>query len=191
MAASWSEVVESELFTFCIGPEQEKFTIHSGAVLGLSSYFRSIINSQARQAEAQRICWVHIDKETFLIFSQFAYTGDYAVPDIVAWPDHWGDASPQTEGLQAALERFAAFSDPKHSLNFHVVDYISNLIRYTYNNTESHDHGANANPLRDLLVSFCACVYDGFLINPSFRAVLRDHGEFAERIIDKLKVILD
>lgn len=76
-------------------------------------------------------------------------------------------------------------------LNFHVVDYISNLIRYTYNNTESHDHGANANPLRDLLVSFCACVYDGFLINPSFRAVLRDHGEFAEGIIDKLKVILD
>ncbi|RYP21912.1 hypothetical protein DL765_001988 [Monosporascus sp. GIB2] len=82
MATQWANTVNSSLFTFVVGPEGREFTIHSGAVLRLSPYFDALINGPMKEAGDRRVVWDDIDEETFAAFSQFAYAGHYATPDL-------------------------------------------------------------------------------------------------------------
>lgn len=119
-------VLNSGLHTFCVGRDQKKFTIHSGVVRGLSSYFNSVAynnsggeplsDNDLAWATPIRVSWEDIEPETFLIFSQFAYTRDYDVPDAGSDPRTSGDQALRDEDREFAREKFAAFSVPKRSV---------------------------------------------------------------------------
>ena len=72
-------------------------------------------------------------------------------------------------------------------LTFRSANYVAALVRYVYANTVTVDNDFNQDALRQLVVSFAACVYEHFLINPRFAAAVRDHGEFGLGILALLR----
>ncbi|RYP52469.1 hypothetical protein DL769_010672 [Monosporascus sp. CRB-8-3] len=86
MATRWAKNIDSDLFTFVVGPEGKEFTIHSGAVLHLSPYFEALIHGSMKEARDRRVVWDDIDEETFVTFCQFAYAGHYDTPEYPAFP---------------------------------------------------------------------------------------------------------
>ncbi|RYP27029.1 hypothetical protein DL768_011366 [Monosporascus sp. mg162] len=104
MTTQWAKTVNSDHFTFVVGPEGKEFTIHSGAVLHLSPYFEALINGPMKEARDRRVVWDDIDEETFIAFSQFAYAGYYDTPEHPASP-------PEPEGIGEAKSSYISRSE--------------------------------------------------------------------------------
>lgn len=120
--------MNSLLFEFCVGPEKKNFTIHSGALLPLSPYFVSLINGEMREAQERRVVWDDIDEQTFLIFSQFAYRGDYKVPESP--PDYPKPREDEDITIKRARLRFAHFWYSKKTVNDWSRDCAGRDIQY-------------------------------------------------------------
>lgn len=74
-------IASSPPFTFVVGPEHKEYTIHSALVAQQSPVLNALVNGQMKEAIERRVIWEDIDEETFIRFSQFAYTGDYDKKD--------------------------------------------------------------------------------------------------------------
>ncbi|KAM0811643.1 putative BTB domain-containing protein [Seiridium cardinale] len=77
MAAEWKRVIQSDLVTFVVGPEKEEFKISPVLLIKLAPQFEKLINGGTAEARKRRVVWEDVEINTFLLFSKFAYTGDY------------------------------------------------------------------------------------------------------------------
>ncbi|RSL53976.1 hypothetical protein CEP51_014792 [Fusarium floridanum] len=75
-----SRIIASPEAKFHIGPNKDEFTIHSGLVALQSSSMHNIMKQQKGRFE-RPILWKHVEVNTFIRFSAFAYTGDYDGPE--------------------------------------------------------------------------------------------------------------
>ncbi|CZR65360.1 uncharacterized protein PAC_15260 [Phialocephala subalpina] len=84
MAAPFQEIINSRLFKFIVGETSDgnptEFSVHEEAIARLSKPLRSLVKGGLSEAQAGCTTWKDVSKETFELFVQFAYTGDYSIP---------------------------------------------------------------------------------------------------------------
>lgn len=83
---SFSEfsVLKSQLIRFIVGSEKKQFTIHSAVLTKLSTERDSMAIMQTLENKGEgntSITLEDVDVDTFIRFSEFAYTGDYTTAD--------------------------------------------------------------------------------------------------------------
>lgn len=78
-------ILESKMFKFSIGVNKKKYPIHGAAIARLSKPLDRLMNGPHKEAQELHVEWPDIDEETFVRFTQWAYTETYdtEVPSIV------------------------------------------------------------------------------------------------------------
>lgn len=84
--------IQSDLFTFYVGEEKEKFVVHSRAISATSPYFDRLVNGSLSEAQSRSAELEDVDPDTFIRFLEYAYRRDYTTPswsqDIKATNDN-------------------------------------------------------------------------------------------------------
>lgn len=79
-------VATSKPFCFSVGPEKREFTMHSALVASQSAALDRLVNGGFKEAQENYAELESVDEETFALFVQYAYTGQY------------GESAPELEG---------------------------------------------------------------------------------------------
>jgi hypothetical protein len=82
-----------------VGPEEIEFTLHSAIVASQSPKFDKLLNGKMKEAIERRVKFPDVDKETFVRFGQYVYTGWYDEAQPQKRP-----GSEDSIGLQAVEE---------------------------------------------------------------------------------------
>lgn len=69
--------MSSKPFRFTVGRNKREFMMHSALVASLSPVLDVLVNGPMKEAHELHVVWDDIDESTFILFSQYAYTGDY------------------------------------------------------------------------------------------------------------------
>ncbi|KAG6027398.1 hypothetical protein E4U19_002020 [Claviceps sp. Clav32 group G5] len=77
---SYDRFISSEPFEFVVGPKKRVFTIHSALVASLSPVLERLVNGDMLEAKKGSVVWEHVDEQTFVRFSQYAYMKTYEYP---------------------------------------------------------------------------------------------------------------
>jgi hypothetical protein len=78
---NWSfRIVDSELFTFVVGPNKKQFPVHSYAITRLSEMLENLVTNGMAESKQKLATLNDVEEEDFARFFQFAYTGDYSTP---------------------------------------------------------------------------------------------------------------
>ncbi|TAQ85295.1 hypothetical protein B7494_g6393 [Chlorociboria aeruginascens] len=77
-------IINSRLFKFTVGRTSDngatEFFVHEEAIAQLSRPLHNLVRGDLSETQAGCTIWEDVSKETFERFVQFAYTGDYSVP---------------------------------------------------------------------------------------------------------------
>ncbi|KAG6058543.1 hypothetical protein E4U32_004578 [Claviceps aff. humidiphila group G2b] len=79
---SYASFMSSKPFEFLVGPEKKVYTIHSGLVARLSPVLDRLVNGDMEEAKKGSVEWKHVDEQTFIRFSEYAYTKSYEYPSF-------------------------------------------------------------------------------------------------------------
>ncbi|PGH04574.1 hypothetical protein GX51_03407 [Blastomyces parvus] len=83
--ADLKSIFSTPTFTFLIGKDRSRLTIHAGAVRNLSKPLYALINNGQMQESTSRLAVLEdVEKDTFLAFCEFLYTGTYTTPKPTA-----------------------------------------------------------------------------------------------------------
>jgi hypothetical protein len=78
-----SSIFWSRSFKFLVGPDEVPIVVHEKAIANQSTALSTLMRGKMSEGTAGAATWKDVDEETFLRFSQFAYTGDYSVPKMI------------------------------------------------------------------------------------------------------------
>lgn len=53
-------------------------TIHKALVAAQSASLRGLVTGSMEEANSGKVVWEDVDEDTFVLFAEFVYTGDYA-----------------------------------------------------------------------------------------------------------------
>ncbi|CAI7678236.1 unnamed protein product [Penicillium pancosmium] len=82
-------IIHSPSFTFLVGPRHTKLTIQSALAQHVSKPLHNLMNNGHTRESRHRIAVLEEeDVETFVAFCEYAYTGDYKVPQAPAPREH-------------------------------------------------------------------------------------------------------
>lgn len=70
-------IVGSDTFTFLVGPEAKRYTLHSKLVAYHSKPLNVLINGPMAEAKQNFAVLKDVDEHTFARFCHYAYTGEY------------------------------------------------------------------------------------------------------------------
>ena len=70
-------------FTFFVGEDEQRFTIHEEALASLSPSLAGLMQGQMSESLKAQATWKDVNANTFQAFVQFGYTGDYSVPVMI------------------------------------------------------------------------------------------------------------
>ena len=73
-------IVKSPIFRFIVGKNKKPMTIHTALVAAQSPALRTLVSGAMNEAYTKTVIWDDVDRETFALFAEFAYTGDYSLP---------------------------------------------------------------------------------------------------------------
>lgn len=82
-----SSIFSSAPFKFLVGSNKKPFTVHSALIAHHSKPLDVLVNGDMLEAKEGCAFLEDIDEGTFLLFSQYAYTGDYSTADLENMPD--------------------------------------------------------------------------------------------------------
>ncbi|KAK3366729.1 hypothetical protein B0T24DRAFT_651235 [Lasiosphaeria ovina] len=74
---SFEEIISSKPFRFSIGLQKREFTMHSALVAICSPALDRLVNGEFKEAQDLHAELESMNEETFILFAQYAYTGDY------------------------------------------------------------------------------------------------------------------
>lgn len=82
---AFKSIISSDIFTFVVGPDGKEYNVHGTAISRLSKPLDVLINGEMREAKEKCVKWPDIDEQTFVRFTQWAYTKTYVTeePDIL------------------------------------------------------------------------------------------------------------
>jgi hypothetical protein len=87
--------------------------VHEEALADQSTALTRLMRGEMSESLAGETKWKDVDKETFIRFTQFAYTGDYSVPTMIAKPsDQVLPQDPHEEMLMVVEEPPVAAEEP-------------------------------------------------------------------------------
>lgn len=72
--------MQSKLFTFIVGAEEQSFPVHSAVIGKISRPLTALMDGPMAEAQANVATLDDVRAEDFARFCQFAYTGDYTAP---------------------------------------------------------------------------------------------------------------
>ncbi|QSS65664.1 hypothetical protein I7I51_06512 [Histoplasma capsulatum] len=99
-----NSIVHSPSFTFLVGPDHTKLTIQSGLAKHVSQRLDELMNNGHTRESRHRIAVLEEeDVETFVGFCEYAYTGDYTVPNPRATPIGHRDSQGMAPPLASAM----------------------------------------------------------------------------------------
>ncbi|KAL2061306.1 hypothetical protein VTL71DRAFT_7579 [Oculimacula yallundae] len=85
MSPSFPEIINSRVFKFRVGESKDgtptEFSVHEEAIAQLSQPLHSLLKGELLEAQTGCAVWPSTSKEAFERFIQFAYTGDYSIPE--------------------------------------------------------------------------------------------------------------
>lgn len=111
-----NSIIHSPSFTFLVGPKHTKLTIQSGLAQHVSKPLHNLMNNGHTRESKHRIAVLEDeDVETFVAFCEYAYTGDYKVPQ-----------------LPGSMAGPAAVSAPREDIRTDVVETASISGRATH-----------------------------------------------------------
>lgn len=64
---------------FLLGQDKTPMIIHKVLVEDLSINLRNLVSGHMEEAQSGAVDWNHMEESTFILFAEFAYTGDYAL----------------------------------------------------------------------------------------------------------------
>lgn len=70
--------MQSPVFEFLVGRERKPMTIHKALVTAQSAPLRGLVTGSMEEANSGKVVWEDVDEDTFVLFAEFVYTGDYA-----------------------------------------------------------------------------------------------------------------
>jgi hypothetical protein len=70
-------ILRSTFFKFIVGQEKREFFVHSSIVACQSECLEKLVNGDMKEAIERCATLCDVDSDTFVRFSQYAYTGDY------------------------------------------------------------------------------------------------------------------
>ncbi|KAK9777073.1 hypothetical protein AB5N19_12398 [Seiridium cardinale] len=84
----FGSVILPRTVLFVVGDSKKEYVLHVGAIMRLSRPLHVLVNGGMREAQQGLVEWPEVDEQTFIRFSQWAYTGAYlaAEPDIISPP---------------------------------------------------------------------------------------------------------
>ncbi|KAI1470920.1 uncharacterized protein F4812DRAFT_419466 [Daldinia caldariorum] len=74
-------IAASKPFRFLVGPDKKEFFMHAKLVARMSKPLYALVNGEWKEAKESFTEWPEVDEGTFARFCEFAYTGDYTVPE--------------------------------------------------------------------------------------------------------------
>lgn len=81
MPASFEEMLTSRPFKFIIGPDEVPIVVHETVLAEQSPSLAVLMRGEMAESVTGESRWIDVDKGTFVRFAQFAYTGDYSIPN--------------------------------------------------------------------------------------------------------------
>jgi hypothetical protein len=93
-----NRLIGSNTFRFLVGPDQTPCNIHAELAIHLSPVFSTLIAGHMSESLQQCAVLGDIDADIFLRFCEFAYTGDYPVPEAIAIEEHSRPQDPRAHG---------------------------------------------------------------------------------------------
>ncbi|KAK0710608.1 hypothetical protein B0H67DRAFT_539437 [Lasiosphaeris hirsuta] len=75
-------MISSKAYKFTIGPNKREFVMHSALVAAQSRAFNQLVHGGFKEAEELHTELKSVSEETFVLFSQYAYTGDYELLEL-------------------------------------------------------------------------------------------------------------
>ncbi|KLJ11579.1 hypothetical protein EMPG_13248 [Blastomyces silverae] len=82
-------IFNTPAFTFLIGKDRSRLTIHAGTVRKISEPLYALINNGQFQESNSRLAVLEdVEEDTFLAFCEFLYTGTYTTPNLMASEDN-------------------------------------------------------------------------------------------------------
>lgn len=61
-----------------MGRKRKPMTIHKALVAAQLASLRHLVTGWMEEANLGKVVWVDVDEDTFVLFAEFVYTGDYA-----------------------------------------------------------------------------------------------------------------
>ncbi|RAH67609.1 uncharacterized protein BO66DRAFT_457623 [Aspergillus aculeatinus CBS 121060] len=84
MNSKFAKSISSRLFTFIVGSEEKRITVHSDVLASLSSELDSLLNARLLEEGVSELDWSYVEADTFIRLCEYAYVGDYTPPpDII------------------------------------------------------------------------------------------------------------
>ncbi|KAL9125882.1 MAG: hypothetical protein Q9217_004981 [Psora testacea] len=81
MTISYDSVLSSPPIKFFIGPNRKLYTVHSALIAYHSKPLNVLVNGEMKEAKEGCTPLEEVDEQTFVRFTQYAYTGDYVTAD--------------------------------------------------------------------------------------------------------------
>ncbi|KAK0617670.1 P-loop containing nucleoside triphosphate hydrolase protein [Immersiella caudata] len=98
-----TSLASSKPFFFTIGSNKREFMMHSALVASQSPTFERLVNNtNFKEGQSCRVDLENVEEETFIRFSQFAYTGKYDEGEVEAPPVDDEPVNPPSEPLAPA-----------------------------------------------------------------------------------------
>ncbi|KAK0390754.1 hypothetical protein NLU13_0257 [Sarocladium strictum] len=101
---SFESITTSRPLLFKVGANKREFFIHSGLVASLSKPLCRLVNGPWSESTDAVVMWENVDEATFVLFSQYAYTGDYEWPNTTILGDEGNLLQPAVPEPEPELE---------------------------------------------------------------------------------------
>jgi hypothetical protein len=66
-----------------VGPNEVEISVHEEAIANQSTALSTLMRGDMSESKAGVAAWKDVGEDTFIRFTQFAYTGDYSVPKMI------------------------------------------------------------------------------------------------------------
>ncbi|KAK2009879.1 hypothetical protein LZ32DRAFT_693670 [Colletotrichum eremochloae] len=76
------DILKSRTIKFIIGSEKAEFTVHSSGIAALSQPLHSLVTSSGSGETERIVTWGDVETSTFVNLMEYAYSGDYNVPQL-------------------------------------------------------------------------------------------------------------
>ncbi|KAJ4391831.1 hypothetical protein N0V93_005451 [Gnomoniopsis smithogilvyi] len=116
MESTYESIIESQIFTFVVGANKKEYKVHRAAFSALSKPLNVLLNGPHKEAKDLRVEWPDVDEQTFVRFTEWAYTKSYVTeePEIILDHSDIELSAPRDDGSD--LKTSGSIGGPEEAL---------------------------------------------------------------------------
>ncbi|KAF9874120.1 hypothetical protein CkaCkLH20_08492 [Colletotrichum karsti] len=177
-------IVSGDMFTFIVGAEEQTFLLHGDVVAQQSAALDNLINSGMKESVERTFQRLYPEPPRESIMGGF--TDDHtdmfvSIAMVYVFADCYGIKGLQELSLRKLREALVQFD-----LHPPGVPDITELIRYTYENTMERQNGQR-DALRSLISLYAACKVKELMEDEEFPKLLDElGGDFSRALVEDM-----